>query len=250
MFCFADRIQKISAFLCMVLLGAAYAAPAAYADIALKVVVVNPSDAQSKKAKIKAYLPDEIGPAEVVSSGDLKVMYDAEKGHYYVYGETDLAPKESTEREVLIKDVWRIDEKVVAAKRKELQEIVRRSAENEFSGRIEAIAQAATAKLDRIVATQKTPADSPQQHISAYRANCALLNEVDTDLAAVRTLLLNVKRLPQMHIWTMIVIVLAFLGALSGLMFLFWQRQEHGGNPFKDSEETGGRFYQDLRTKK
>ena len=48
-------------------------ATSAYADIVLKLVVVNPSDAEAQTMPVKVYLPKETKPDDVIEKGDLQV---------------------------------------------------------------------------------------------------------------------------------------------------------------------------------
>jgi len=103
--------------------------PQAQANIVLKTVVVNPSQTKTQTALLKAYLPKEVKPEDIVELGDLKVDYDIEKSLYYVYKECELAPGESISRSIEIKDVWiisRTELEALTSRAKELVEALRR----------------------------------------------------------------------------------------------------------------------------
>jgi hypothetical protein len=221
---------------------------AAWADVAIKIVAANPSKTQTKKAKLQAFLPEEIGPDKVISAGDMKILYDDAKKQYYVFTEIDLEPGATAEREVIIKDIWHIETNVLEQKRADMEKILLMLKNSEFEDKATYLRQSVNEKLAKIAQAQKQQADNPQQHIKKFRDNAALLAQVDGDLAVARTLMLNAKKMPAMKIWIMIISVVGFLGAMSALMYLFWQRQiSSGGDLFGDAAPQGkNRFYQDL----
>ena len=206
-------------------LAAWAAASAAYADVALKIVTVNPSQTETKKAKIKTYLPEEATAADVVSNGGLEVGYDAERKCYFVAGEAELAPGQNTEREVVLRDVWKIAETDLDARRADAVKIAAALAASEFSEKAAALRDGVKERLERVAASQKTPAASPREHIARFRENRAVLAQVDADLAVARTLMLSAKRLPASNIWMLITAVCGFLAVIAGGMYFFWQAQ-------------------------
>jgi hypothetical protein len=162
--------------------------------------------------------------------------------------EVDLAPGQSAEREVVIKDIWRIDEASLELRRADMEKILLVLKNSEFEDKVTFLRESVISKLDHIIATQKQESDNPQQHIKKYRDNETLLTQVDADLAVARTLMLNAKKMPTVKIWVMIAAVISFLGAMAALMYGFWHRQmKEGGDVFGDSAPQGkNRFYQDL----
>ncbi len=105
--------------------------PSAQASIVLKTLVVNPSESKTQKALLKAYLPEEAKPEDIVELGDLKIDYDIEKNLYYVYKELELAPGESVSRSIEIKDVWIISQaelEALTGRAGELVEALRKTA--------------------------------------------------------------------------------------------------------------------------
>jgi len=230
-------------FFCFVLIGASFFSSCAYADVALKIVAANPSQTETKKAKIKSYLPEEVTAGDVISNGGLQVGYDDGKKRYYVSGEAELAPGQSVEREVIIRDIWKIDAKQLDAKRVDAEKIAKALSLSEFSDKSAALRDAVAERLDRIAKSQSVAAISPAEHIARYRSNTALVAEVDADLAVARTLMLSSKRLPASNVWFLLLSVCGFFAVIAGSLFYFWQSQV---KPDGMASDGTGRSFHDL----
>lgn len=203
-------------------------APPAHADglITLKVIAINPSDEETQRAEIKAFLPKEIQPDDVVEKGDLKISYDSAEGAYFVYGEYDLKPKETLEREIDIKDVWMIPVKELEFLRSEAGQTAALLEHTEFQDRIAFLKTSIETKLDKILSRQQTPSVSPDRHISEYRENLILLESGKSDLLLARSLLAQLKpKAAVLIIWKIFIAIVAFLGLLGVAFFLIWHTQ-------------------------
>ena len=54
----------------------------------------------------------EVKPKDIIYKGDLEIAYDTQQGSYYVFGEYEIKPLETLEKEIEIKDIWLIEERL------------------------------------------------------------------------------------------------------------------------------------------
>lgn len=197
----------------------------AYANIVLKLIAVNPSKTESQKAQVKAYLPKETRIDDVVDRADLDIAYDTQQGAFYVFGEYELKPGEVMEREIEIKDIWLIPEKDIEALKADALKLADLMKNTDFAERADFIRKGVEARLTEILERQRNSPPNPEQHISQYRENLVMLDEVKKDLALARSMLSQVKPLPTAVVWRLLVSIIIFLGLLGGAFYLIWQSQ-------------------------
>jgi hypothetical protein len=218
------RVKMYGFFLCLLLVIGA--ATPAWANIVLKILAVNPSKEQSQKVPVKAYLPKETKPEDVIDRADLDIAYDTQQGSYYVSGEYELKPGETVERSIEMRDIWVIPDAEIQTLRSEVNKISAMLKNTEFADRISFLNNSIDSKLNQIVENQKNAPPNPERHISDYRDNLRILESVKTDLALARSLMSQVK--PTMSaktIWHLIIGIILFLGLLGGGFYFVWQKQ-------------------------
>ncbi|MBI3083784.1 MAG: hypothetical protein HYY90_05425 [Candidatus Omnitrophica bacterium] len=198
----------------------------AEAEITLKLMAVNPSQEQNQQTEVKAYLPKEVKADDILEISDLAVAYDAHAGAYYVYGEYELKPGESLEREVVIRDVWVIPPQELETLRLEAEKTTTLLERTDFKERANFLREVVEAKLTKIAQRQQGPEANPEKHISDYRDNLATLESVKADLMVARSLLAQAKpKTSPLAIWRLFLLVVLFLGLLGGSFYLVWMRQ-------------------------
>jgi hypothetical protein len=197
----------------------------AYAGIVMKVLAVNPSRAENQKVQVKAYLPKEIKPEDVVDKADLEIAYDSQQGSYYVYGEYDLAPGQVMEKEREMHDVWTVPAPEMESIRNEAEKTAKLLENTDFRDRMVFLKQGIESKIKSIEERQKMPAVNPERHISNYRDNIKLLESVKADMVVLRSLLAQAKSFPATAVWRLILIIVAFLGLIGAGSYIIWQRQ-------------------------
>lgn len=197
----------------------------AHTGIVLKVLAANPSQKEKQTVNVKAYLPKEIKPEDVVDKGDLEIAYDNQQGSYYVYGEYQIDPGQTLERDVEMHDIWNIPAQETESIRSEADKTAKLLENTDFRDRMIFLKQSIEAKLKEIEDRQKVPAVNPERHISNYRDNVKLLESVKADLVVLRSLLAQAKGLPASAVWRLIIIIITFLGAIGVGSYLIWQRQ-------------------------
>ncbi len=195
------------------------------ADIVLKILIVNPSKEQPQKVPVKAYLPKEAKPEDIIDKGDLEVGYDTQQGSYYVYGEYELKPLETLEKEIELRDIWVIPPGELESLRLEAEKINKLLKNTEFAERIKFLYHTIITKLNEVEQRQKVPKANPEDHISQYRNNLQLLDSAKADLAVARAMLNKARPFSTAVIWKLILFILIFLGILGLSFYLLWQKQ-------------------------
>ncbi len=219
----------------------------AEANIVLKSTVVNPSTTKTQTAVLRAYLPKEVSPEDIVDLGDMKIDYDIARGLYYVYKECELGPGESIMRSIEIKDVWVISAAEIDALTGQAREIVEKLKKSAYFDTAVSLQKDIEAKSGEILTRQDRVANAlPQTHIAVYRENVETLGSIKTSLARLDDLLLKAelsgaKGPPKEKVsvkatWWMIVAVVISLGLLSFVFFVIWHRQATGISETKEKK--------------
>src|SRR3989338_6418115 len=99
-----------------------------WAEIVLKILVVNPSDTETKEFTIHSALPPEVQAGDVLETDGLSVEYDSQAGLYLLSGTVSLQPKQSLSKQIVLEDVWMIPEARFAAVREETGTILEKLA--------------------------------------------------------------------------------------------------------------------------
>ncbi|MDD5477350.1 MAG: hypothetical protein PHG87_04000 [Candidatus Omnitrophica bacterium] len=197
----------------------------AQAGISMRLMALNPADSV-QTVTIKAYLPLEVKPEDVIYKDDLEVIYDTQQGSYYVYGEYELKPKEVLEKEIELRDIWVIDASQIAMIRQEAKEILEGFKKTDSMERATVLYNGIDKKLKDVEQMQAIASASPGYKISNYRNSMTLLNSAKADLLAAKTLLAEVtpKGMAKLT-WKIILFIIIFLGILAAGFFFVWQRQ-------------------------
>lgn len=220
----------------------------AQCSIVLKATVVNPSTTKTQTAILKAYLPKETSPDDIVDLGDMKIDYDIGRGLYYVYKECELGPGESIMRSVELKDVWIISAAEIDALTGQAKEIIEKLKKSAYFDTATVLQEDIEAKGGEILTRQDRAANAlPQTHIAVYRDNIEMLNLIKTSLARLddmllKTQLASAKDLPRGKVsvkatWWMILAVVISLGLISIVFFIIWHRQATGISEMKKAKE-------------
>ena len=208
--------------------------PSAQASIVLKTLVVNPSESKTQKALLKAYLPEEVKPEDVVDLGDLEIDYDIEKALYYVYKEFELEPGESVSRSIEIKDVWLISRAQLDSLTGRTRELVEALKKTAYFDTALTLQSDIEEKSGEVLDKQEKALDAlPQTHIAVYRENTAMLGSMKTMLAGLEKMFVESKiaagaateKISIKATWWVILGVIIALGLISFIFLIIWQRQ-------------------------
>lgn len=86
-----------------------------WGSVVLKMLILNPSETQSRTVEFEQYLPKEFSPEYVIDKGDLAIDHDQDRGLWYVHKDVVLEPGASVTKMIEVKDVWQIsDERILA----------------------------------------------------------------------------------------------------------------------------------------
>lgn len=193
--------------------------------IVLKIVGVNPSKEQAQPIDMKAYLPKEIMPGDVVDKDDMTLTYDTQMGAYFVSGSYTLEPGETLEKQIKVKDIWQIPTADITGLQQEAVKSAAMIGDSTYKERAEFLRDSIAKRLEQIAKKQATPVSNPQRHISEYRENKATLDSVQADLLVLRSLLAQSKTFPAMTVWKVILFIVGFLTILSIALYVLWTSQ-------------------------
>jgi len=203
------------------------------AGIILKTMVVNPSKIKTQQAVLKAYLPKEAKPEDVVELGDLKIDYDIEKALYFVYKKVELEPGESVARSIEIKDIWLISQAEIdslTGRAKELVEALKKTAYFDTAVTLQEDIDKKSVEISTV--QEKAMNAIPQTHIAVYRENMKSLDSINTVLAKLESMFIESRiskgvgdRVSVKTTWWIIFGVIIALGVISFVFFVIWQRQ-------------------------
>jgi hypothetical protein len=196
----------------------------AEASVVLKVAVVNPSPDMEKEVELNVPLPEEVGPDDILSLGDLELDFDNQKNVYYVHKKFTLSPKGSIVREVEINDIWQVDKQELESIRAEAEKLWDVAKNSEYAPQASFLRNAIDSKLNQIIQLQEATTVTPQEHISNYRKNLERLQEVRADLENLASVAGRVKPISGKVIWRLIIMVIGFLAIIAVIFMFVWNR--------------------------
>lgn len=157
---------------------------AAFAQIAIKLVAINPSDT-NKTIPVKFFLPKELKPEDIIDIGGFKMDYDVERGAYYIQDDISFQAKESKTFKVMVKDVWKILPQEIDLLKKQLGESL---ALLEKTSTYDMARQKHDHVLQRIDFIYNKQANYPNdagRRIEEYRADLRELDQLRRDVFAI-----------------------------------------------------------------
>ena len=141
-----------------------------YADVAIKLVVVNPSESDKKLVPVKYKLPPDLKKEDIKDAGGLSVGYDMKEGVYTVEGALELEPKENRVLKIVVSDVWIIP----SEKFDNLKDMLRESAEatalSNDPKKVGEIAARIEEKIETLKRIQKDSESDIESRVSRYTA--------------------------------------------------------------------------------
>ena len=204
-------------------------------NITMKTLVVNPSKTKIQTATLKAYLPKEVKPEDIIDLGDLKIDYDVEKALYYVHEKFELEPGKSVNCQIEMKDVWVISKAQIDALSSQAKELMEKLKKTAYFDMAVTLQKDIETKSSKILNKQENAMDAlPQTHIAVYRNNMETLDSVNTTLVKLEKMVTKTKtsgdgsrieRISVKSTWRLIVAMIIALGLLSFAFFIIWHRQ-------------------------
>ncbi len=229
-------------------------------SVRMKVVVLNPSATQTQTKSVRAPMPAEIQMKDIKDDGGLGIEYDEKLGSFVIFkNDIQLEPGETKVFEIIMDDVWMVNEEKLEGYRKRTENIANAMRTSKAYERVALVAEGIYAHIDQIVKSQNNAAVSTNEHIAYYRDNVKLVEGIQKDIQELEKILvtaggtasldavenadLNVKGPDQKTTWIIIFVILIFIGILGAVFFFTWQGQasskskdkEGSASPFKDN---------------
>ncbi len=162
-----------------------------YADVKLKIAVVNPSSTDSQSSPIRYDLPKGIGPDQVVDIGALEMKYDFDKGNYYIAGTVELEPSERKVLEIAIHDVWSIPESDLANLKNHTELLIKRLKDTRHFEAGSVLYKNVMGQLENIITQEKASGASTRERINQYYENEVILSEIKENIGMLENLVLD-----------------------------------------------------------
>ena len=237
------KFKTTSAVLAALFIFSGFLTNQAIADtVKMRIVAVNPSQKKPQTAQVKAHLPKEVTLKDIKETGGLEVEYDQEQGSFCVFkNDVELAPSETKTFEIVIDDIWVVQEDQINQLKTKAERLVKELAGSNYAASAETVAKSVNERLDTIVATQTNPNVTRQQHIASFRENLIVVDAVKEDIDKLEKILvavggppnpelieesdINLKSPSSKTTWILIFVVLIFVAILSATFFFTWHRQ-------------------------
>ncbi len=188
------RIIQINYVFCLGLI--LFIAAPLYASVSLKISASNPSNFADRIVPLKTFLPKGILPDNVIDSDGLDVDYDEEREQTYVYKDLDLKVREAASFDIVIDDIWLIEEGELGSLRQRARTIAGELENTEYINKALKLKIDIENYLTEISNLQENSLvikTGPIEHISAYEINKETLGLVKEMVTELEQLLQAVK---------------------------------------------------------
>lgn len=160
-----------------------------------RILVANHSKGVEETIPVKEYLPDGVKPEDIISKGDFKIGYDFDRSLYFVYQNVKLQPNASVTLEIVMNDIWRIDELEIAMLRDHVKRIAAILEKSRYAEQVKVMCATIYRRLDQIAQVQNT-VTTTESRLSNYDVNKASLEEIKNDIGTLEDLVIEVQGLP------------------------------------------------------
>ena len=181
-------------FACCILI---FGAVSADASVTLKVSASNPSEFQEQTVPIKSYLPKGIRPENVLDTGGLEVGYDVKKGQCYVHKEVVLPAKGSVSYNVVIDDIWLVNEEDLERQRNYTYKLRDQLLRSDYAETAKAVVGEIEAKIQSVLDKQEEnliEKAAPIEHIGAYEFNQETIAQIKESIGVLESLVIALVR--------------------------------------------------------
>ena len=163
-----------------------------FGSLVMKMAIVNLTD---KKANIPflAYLPQEVKPEHIGSTGGFKFEYDKSAETYMLSGVFDLEAGEAIVRKVSIKDAWTIDKNRVRNLKSRLNELYELGKQNKLNNKILSFKDDIDPQLDILLLKKSDINLAPQDRIFEFREDEQKIEEIERYLGQIAVLVAEPK---------------------------------------------------------
>lgn len=241
-------------------------------NVYMRLLAVNPSKESTQTVSIKEYLPQEVTPKDIVSTGGLDLEYDTERGLYYVYKESIELPAGKTFTfSIELKDIWYIPEEKLNTFKTQSENILNSSKDTKQYSTVKGISDEINQQVEKIIASQKEAEALPfKQQVATYRDNLAILTHIQENIERMRNFWLAAGKgesgsseramleesklksdIPsKTATWMVIFIIMTFILVLGAAFFFAWVRStrsiekttsEAAESSFSEAESENGK---------
>ncbi|MDD5428349.1 MAG: hypothetical protein PHI58_03815 [Candidatus Omnitrophica bacterium] len=165
---------------------------ALYADIKLKIAVVNPSEIESQTTPVRYDLPKGMTPDIITDAGNMELKYDFDKNNYYLYQVVKLKPSEKLVLEIKLKDMWIIPAKYINFLKEHTRAMNAQLANTRHAKSGDTLTKKIIDRLDGILKKGADQTMTMGEHINLYYENLGILGEVKEDIGMLEDLVLDV----------------------------------------------------------
>ncbi|GEM_PF-4344990 len=165
----------------------------AQASVTLKVSASNPSEFQEQTLTVKSYLPKGIRPENVVDAGGLEIGYDVKKGQCYVHKEVVLPAKESVSYNVVIDDIWLVNEEELERQRNYTNKLKDQLSKSEYAETAKAVADEIEARIQSVLDKQQEnliEKVTPIDHIGAFETNKETIEQIKENIGILESMVM------------------------------------------------------------
>ncbi|MDO9543044.1 MAG: hypothetical protein Q7J98_12080 [Kiritimatiellia bacterium] len=160
-----------------------------------RILVANNSKAVEEVVPVKEYLPEGVKPKDIISKGDFNLGYDFDRSLYYVHQEIKLAPGANVTLEVVMNDIWWIDEAEISMLRYHVKRLATILEPSRYANQVKVLRENIDRRLDRIIEVQKT-VTTTESRLSNYEMNKVALEDIKIDIGSLEDLVVEVQGLP------------------------------------------------------
>ena len=221
----------------------------------MRIVVLNPSATLTQTKTVRTPLPKEVTMANIKDDGGMGIEYDNKEGAFVAFkNDIALEPGETKVYEVLMDDVWMLNEDKLESSRKRTESIVNAMKNMKSYEKAALIGEGIYAHIEQILKTQNNQTVTTNEHIAYYRDNLQRMASIDKDIAELEKILvtaggtvsleavesadINVKGPNTKTTWILIFVILIFIGILGGVFYFTWQSQAGAKTKEKDTAGT------------
>jgi hypothetical protein len=157
-------------------------------NVYMRLLAVNPSKEGNQTVSIKEYLPQEVTPKDIVSTGGLNLEYDTERGLYYVYKENiELPAGKTLTFTVELKDIWYIPEDKLNTLKAQSESILNSMKNTQQYSAVKQVSDEVDTQIEKIITSQKESEGlSFKQQVATYRDNLTILNRIQENIERMR----------------------------------------------------------------
>ncbi len=206
--------------------------PEDYKEVVFQIRVKNSSPSEVRNIDIKRDLPSEIYADDVLDAGDLSVGRDSTRNITYVFKKNvKLAPNQSINYDIKIRDKWNINEAKVVSLRARIKDMAGRIGDKEQYASIDDNLNGLLNKIN-IIRSEEGPDELGSEYVAFYRDQTKRLDLLEHDIYRIEVALRVVDQKSKLGFnpqppsekttWLIIYIILIFLGVVSFLFFLRW----------------------------